>query len=123
MNRVPPYTSWLEQAATVETPQELQENEVAFYEGGNDEGIDLRDTDLMLDQPMPDGLHYVVMFAEECLGDFCDRVRPMLAAATEQLATLGGQGSFVAVPEAGHEIFTTNLATVTDEILQLVSPQ
>jgi len=29
----------------------------------------------------------------------------------------------VAVPDAGHEIFTTNLATVTDEILQLVSPQ
>jgi pimeloyl-ACP methyl ester carboxylesterase len=120
MNPVPPYTSWLEQAAKVETPEELQSIEVEFFKGANDERVDLRDTDLMVDEPTTDDLHYVIMFAEDCPGDFCDRIRPVLAAATNALANLGAGGTYVAVPGAGHEIFATDLATVREQILQLL---
>ncbi|MEJ7772815.1 MAG: alpha/beta hydrolase [Geodermatophilaceae bacterium] len=120
MNPVPPYTSWIQRASAVETPEELQTMEIDFYSGANDEGLDLRDTDLTIGEPISDDIPYVVMYAEDCPGDFCDRIRPVLEAATSEFADLGAQGTFVAVPNAGHEIFLTNLDDVLAEIRSLL---
>lgn len=118
MNPVPPATSYEARAATVETPEELQ-SEIDFYNGANDEGISLRSTDLILQEPFPATVPYVVMYAEDCGGDFCDRIRPVLSAATEELANLG-DGRFVPVEGAGHEIFTTHLDETLTEVRSLL---
>ena len=119
MNPVPPYTSYLARASEVETPAELQTNEIDYYRGQNEESIDLRDTDLTLG-PIEDGMPYVVMEAEDCPGDFCDRIRPVLAAATKELAGLGSGGRFIAVSGAGHDIFLTNLDDIAAEVRKLL---
>lgn len=120
MNPVPPYSSWIERASAVETPEELQTIEIDFYNGDNDEGLDLRDTDLTIEEPIADDTPYVVMYAEDCLGDFCDRIRPVLEAATAEFAELGALGRFVSVPDAGHDIYLTNSDDVVAEIRSML---
>ncbi len=91
MNSVPPYTRWIKAARKVETKTEVRENELAFYEGLNDEQIILQSTDTMLPGPLPATLPYTVMFAEDCGGDteFCGRVLEPLAATTQLLGQVG----------------------------------
>ena len=116
MNPVLPYSDWIERAAKVETKDELQTYEIGFYEGANDESVDLRDTDALLEVPFPVEIPYVVMYAEDCAGEFCDRIRPVLEAATADLADLNELGTFISVKGAGHEIFGTHLDDVVAEI-------
>ena len=120
MNPVPPYTSWIQRASTVETPEELQTIEIGFYEGANDEGLDLRDTDLTIADPIADDIPYVVMYAENCPGDFCDRIRPPLEAATAEFAGLGAGGRFVSFPDAGHDIYRTQLDDIVAELRSML---
>jgi pimeloyl-ACP methyl ester carboxylesterase len=120
MNPVVPCTEWIERVTPVETPEELQTLEIDFCEGANDEGVDLYETDLMVDEPMPDSLSYVVMFAEDCSDDFCDRVIPLLADYTEELTRHGAGGTFVEVSGAGHEIFVAHLDEVVTEVLRVL---
>ncbi|WP_344060674.1 alpha/beta fold hydrolase [Microbacterium pumilum] len=115
----PPATAYEARAAAVETPDELQTVEIDFNNGANEEGMNFRSTDLILDEPFPATVPYVVMYAENCEGDFCDRIRPVLAAAMGELAHLG-DGRFVAVEGAGHEIFQTNLDDVLAEVRSLL---
>jgi pimeloyl-ACP methyl ester carboxylesterase len=121
MNPVPPYTTWIERARAVMTPDELQTGEVEFYEGANDESLDLTGSQLMLDEPLDDGITYSILYAEDCSGDFCDRVRPVLEEVTAELAEVGTGGSFVSVEGAGHEIFASDLDAVMAEIEPLLS--
>ena len=102
------------------TPEELQANEVAFYTGENEESIDLTDTDLTL-HPVPDEMPYVVMQSENCSGDFCARIKPVLRTATEDLlGHLGASGRFVAFDDRPHDLYSTNLADVVAEITRLL---
>jgi predicted esterase len=118
MNPVPPYTNWIRAARRVETPTELKNGEIAFYEGENDEQVAFQGTDAMLKDPLPDSMPYVVMFAEDCDGDteFCGRILPPLSSATKALASVGGDGSFIWVKDAGHEIYVSHLDTVMKTI-------
>jgi hypothetical protein len=61
---------------------------------------------MMLEDPLPATMPYVVMFAEDCGGDakFCSRILPPLSTATRALASVGSAGGFVWVMDAGHEI-------------------
>lgn len=120
MNPVPPYTSWLARASTVETPEELQTMEVDFYAGANDERLDLQDTDLMTSAELPSSMPFVVMFAEDCPGDFCDRIRPALLAEAQAVAATGAGGRLVTAERAGHEIFATDLDLVLGEVEALL---
>ena len=120
MNPVPPYTEYIRRAQEVETPQELQTNEIDFYEGRNEEGIDLTDTDLML-EPVPDEMPYVILQSENCPGDFCERIKPVLRKATEELlGHLGAGGRFVAFPDRPHDLYSTNLKDVVAEVTELL---
>jgi hypothetical protein len=104
MNPVPPYHEWIRRANEVETPEELKVMEIDFYKGSNEESIDLTDTDLTLD-PVPDEMPYVVMQSENCDGDFCERIKPVLRKATEELlAHLGAGGRFVAFADRPHDL-------------------
>jgi pimeloyl-ACP methyl ester carboxylesterase len=115
MNPVPPYSSWIANAP-FDTAEE-KHAEIEFFEGANDEQLDLRDTDLMVDEPTPDDLRYVIMFSpEDCPPKACS----VLAEATEEVAHHGSQGTFVAVPGAGHEIWLTNLDDIVTEIHTLL---
>lgn len=118
MNPVPPYTDWIRAAAEVETKTELQNNEIVFYKGQNDEQVALQSTDKMLEDPLPATMPYAVMFAEDCDGDteFCDRILPPLSAATKALASVGRNGSFIWVKHASHEIYSTDLDVVMETI-------
>jgi pimeloyl-ACP methyl ester carboxylesterase len=97
MNPVSAFTDWIRAAREVETKAELQNNEIAFYEGGNDEQVTLQSTDTMLEDPLPASMPYAVMFAEDCGGDaeFCGRILAPLSSATKALASVGRNGSFV----------------------------
>jgi pimeloyl-ACP methyl ester carboxylesterase len=120
MNPVPPYHEWIRRAKAVETPEELKVTEIDFYKGDNEESIDLTDTDLTL-APVPDEMPYVVMQSENCGGDFCERIKPVLRKATEQLlGHLGARGRFVAFPDRPHDLYSTNLADVVAEVTKLL---
>jgi pimeloyl-ACP methyl ester carboxylesterase len=120
MNPVPPYHEWIRRAKKVETPDELQSTEIDFYKGSNEEHIDLTDTDLTL-SPIPDTMPYVVMQSEDCSGDFCERIKPVLHKATEELlGHLGARGRFVAFADRPHDLYSTNLADVVAEVTRLL---
>ncbi len=120
MNPMPPYHEWIRRAKKVETPEELQSIEVDVYKGSNEESIDLTDTDLTL-SPVPDKMPYVVMQSENCSGDFCERIKPVLRKATEELfGQLGAGGRFVAFPDSPHDLYSTNLADVVAEVTALL---
>jgi pimeloyl-ACP methyl ester carboxylesterase len=120
MNPVPPYHEWIRRAKEVETPEELKVSEIDFYKGSNEESIDLTDTDLTLD-PVPDEMPYVVMQSENCDGDFCERIKPVLRKATEELlGHLGAGGHFVAFADRPHDLYSTNLADVVAEVRKLM---
>jgi pimeloyl-ACP methyl ester carboxylesterase len=120
MNPVPPYHEWIRRAGKVETPEELQSMEIDFYKGGNEESIDLTDTDLTMD-PIPDEMPYVVMQSEDCGGDFCERIKPVLRKATEELlGHLGAGGRFVAFPDRPHDVYSSNLDDVVAEVTKLL---
>ena len=117
MNPVPPYTTWIRRAREVQTGEKLQAMEIDFSLGMNGESIDLRGTDRELTEPIADDIPYVVMFAEDCPGDFCDRIRPALRAATAELSRIGAGGRFVVVPDSGHDIFlSSHGADIANEI-------
>jgi pimeloyl-ACP methyl ester carboxylesterase len=120
MNPVPPYHEWIRRAKEVETPEELKVMETDYYKGSNEESIDLTDTDLTLD-PVPDEMPYVVMQSENCDGDFCDRIKPVLRKATEQLlGHLGAGGRFVAFTDRPHDLYSTNLSDVVAEVTKFL---
>jgi pimeloyl-ACP methyl ester carboxylesterase len=120
MNPVPPFHEWIRRAKQVETPEELKSNEIDFYNGDNEESIDLTDTDLTLD-PVPDTMPYVVMQSENCAGDFCKRIKPVLRKATKDLlGHLGADGRFVAFANRPHDLYLTNLDDVVAEITKLL---
>ena len=121
INPAPAYSHWIEVARDVWTPEELQQNELAFYEGENPEGVDMTGTSSMLTDPLPASMPYAVMFDEDCGGDssVCDRLLEPLANETELLASVGEGGRFVWVMGAGHDIDVTHPAevrAVLDEI-------
>lgn len=120
MNPVPPYHAWIRRAKKVETPEELESIEIDYYQGGNEESIDLTDTDLTLN-PIPDEMPYVVMQSENCSGDFCERIKPVLRKATEELlGHLGARGRVVAFADRPHDLYSTNLADVVAEVTALL---
>ncbi|MEP7054123.1 MAG: alpha/beta hydrolase [Actinomycetota bacterium] len=120
MNPVPPYHEWIRRAKKVETPAELKTMEIDYYTGSNEESINLTDTDTTLD-PVPDKMPYVVMQSENCGGDFCERIKPVLRKATEELlGNLGAGGRFVAFPDRPHDLYSTNLADVVAEVTKLL---
>jgi pimeloyl-ACP methyl ester carboxylesterase len=122
MNPVPPWTSWRDRVRDVLTAKEL-EAETAYYGGNNAESVDLRGTDRLPAGRIPDDVPYVVMFAEDCPGDYCDRIRPALRAAAQELAALGAGGRFVEVPDSGHAIFLgPHSADIVGEIQALLRP-
>ncbi len=106
MNPVPSYTRWIEAAAQVETPEELQELEYPDFRGENPERIVFTGNDGMLEDPLPDTMPYAVMFDEDCGGaSFCDRILDPLASVQSLLADVGDGGRFVWAKGAGHEIY------------------
>jgi hypothetical protein len=106
INPVPSYDHWIELARGVWTPEELQANEIDWYEGGNQENIDMTGNASMLTDPLPPAMPYAVMFDEDCGGDtsFCDRILEPLSETTEALAEHGEGGRFEWVKGAGHDI-------------------
>ena len=106
INPVPSYDHWIKLARDVWTPEELQANEIDWYEGGNPEKIDMTGNASMLEDPLPPGMPYAVMFDEDCGGDtsFCDRILVPLSETTEALAQHGEGGRFEWVKGAGHDI-------------------
>lgn len=120
MNPIPPYHEWIRRAKKVETPEELKVMEVDYYTGSNEESIDFTDTDLTL-HPVPDTMPYVVMQSENCDGDFCERIKPVLRRATEELlGHLGAGGRFVAFADRPHDLYSTNLSDVVAEVTKLL---
>jgi pimeloyl-ACP methyl ester carboxylesterase len=116
MNPVPPYHEWLRRAGRVETAHELQSTEIDYYNGSNEESIDLTDTDLTA-SPIRDDIPYVVMQSENCTGDFCERIKPVLRKATEEiLGHLGKGGRFLSFADKPHDLYQTNLPDVLREI-------
>ena len=113
MNPVPPAKPFLAAAKKVETADEFAD-EQTFYDGENEEAVSFRDTQTMLEAPLPATLPYAVMFDEDCGGDteFCGRILPALTAATRSLADHGQGGRFIRAEGAGHEIFAADEALV-----------
>ena len=106
INPVPSYDHWIKLARDVWTPEELQTNEIDWYEGGNPEKIDMTGNASMLSDPLPETMPYAVMFDEDCGGDtsICDRILEPLSKTTEALAQRGEGGRFEWVKGAGHDI-------------------
>ena len=106
INPVPSYDHWIDLAREVWTPEELQANEIDWYEGGNLEKIDMTGNASMLEDPLPPDMPYAVMFDEDCGGDtaFCDRIFEPLSETTKALAQHGEGGRFEWVKGAGHDI-------------------
>jgi hypothetical protein len=122
MNPVPPAKTFLPMARKVETKDEYA-SELAFYRGGNEEGIVFSSTEQMLTDPLPPTVPYAVMFDEDCGGDteFCQRILPPLTRATQELASVGAGGRFVLAEGAGHNIFATDpelVLTTIDDVLE-----
>jgi pimeloyl-ACP methyl ester carboxylesterase len=124
INPSPPYKTWLKRARTVQTEAEIQEFELPFPQGENDEGIDTTSDESMLTDPLPADLPYAVMFDEECEGlppplqnqKDCNRMLSLLELTAKDLAEVGKGGRYVRVKNAGHDIQVTDpdavLATV-----------
>jgi pimeloyl-ACP methyl ester carboxylesterase len=124
INPNPPYKTWLKRARTVQTEAEIQEFELPFPQGENDEGIDTTSDESMLTDPLPADLPYAVMFDEECEGlppplqnqKDCNRMLSLLELTAKDLAKVGKGGRYVRVKNAGHDIQVTDpdavLATV-----------
>jgi pimeloyl-ACP methyl ester carboxylesterase len=124
INPSPPYKTWLKRARTVQTEAEIQEFELPFPQGENDEGIDTTSDESMLTDPLPADLPYAVMFDEECEGlppplqnqKDCNRMLSLLELTAKDLAKVGKGGRYVRVKNAGHDIQVTDpdavLATV-----------
>ncbi|MEO6651786.1 MAG: hypothetical protein ABIP17_03915 [Ilumatobacteraceae bacterium] len=63
---------------------------------------------------------YIVMYTEDCPGEFCDRIRPVLAEANVALAGLGSGGRYVVVDGAGHQTYFTHRDQILTEIDTMV---
>lgn len=118
MNPVPPYDTWIAAARLVETPEEIETLEEAFYQGANAERTEYTASSSMMTGPLPATIPYAVMFDEDCDGDteFCGRVLEPLSATTELLAGVGEGGRFVWLKGAGHELLDTARQAVLDMI-------
>jgi pimeloyl-ACP methyl ester carboxylesterase len=124
INPGPPYQTWLRRARTVETEAEVQEFELPFPQGDNDEGINLSTSESMLTDPLPADLPYVVMFDAVCEDlppplrnpKDCARYVQLLAVTDQELAKVGQGGRFVWTKGGGHYLQVTQpdvvLATV-----------
>jgi pimeloyl-ACP methyl ester carboxylesterase len=112
INPSPPYQTWLRRARTVETDAEMQEFELPFPRGENDEGVNTMSDESMLTDPLPPDLPYAVMFDEVCSGlpfplqnpKDCKRLIDQLELTSKDLAHVGKGGSYVRVEGAGHDI-------------------
>jgi pimeloyl-ACP methyl ester carboxylesterase len=130
INPSPPYKTWVKRAATVETPAELREFELLWFQGENEEAIDTRSDEHMLTDPLPADLPYAVMFDEVCDGlppplqnpKDCTRMISLLELTAKDLAKVGKGGHYQRVKGAGHDIQDTQpdavLATV-DQVWKL----
>ncbi len=118
INPAPPFTHWTDLAREVWSPEEFQTIELDWYAGSNPEAIDMRGTDSMLTDPLPETMPYAVMFDEDCGGDasLCERLLPPLAETTELLAGVGAGGRFEWVTGAGHDIDLTEPQRVRDTL-------
>ena len=71
----------------------------------------------------PEGVPYVVMMSTiaQCAStaDVCGRIYPFYEAWAQELADRTGSGRFVSI-EAGHEIYTTELDRVVEELEALL---
>jgi pimeloyl-ACP methyl ester carboxylesterase len=116
MNPGPTYHDWLRRLRPLVSRSQLRENEIKPLSGiGQDEAVDTRQSDQLLRRPFPRGVPYAVMYAEDCGGGtdaYCNKVVKQLESAHRALARLSPNGRFVAVPGAGHEIYTTDLEKV-----------
>jgi pimeloyl-ACP methyl ester carboxylesterase len=129
INPSPPYKTWVKRAATVETPAELREFELLWFEGENEEGIDTRSDERMLTDPLPADLPYVVMFDEVCDGlppslqnpQDCARMINLLELTAKDLATVGEGGRYQRVNGAGHDIQDTQPEAVLAAVDQVWS--
>jgi pimeloyl-ACP methyl ester carboxylesterase len=112
INPSPPYKTWLKRARTVETEAEMQEFELPFPRGDNDEGVNTSTDESMLTDPLPADLPYALMFDEVCSGlPFplqnpvdCKHLIGQLELTAKDLAHVGKGGSYVRVEGAGHDI-------------------
>lgn len=125
MNPGPTYHDWLKRLRPIVSPRELLENEITPLSGGvPGEPVDTRGSDALLTKPFPQHMPYTVMYAEDCGGgtdSYCNKVVRQLEASQRALAALSPEGHFVAVRDAGHEIFATDLDRVVAAVKDVVA--
>jgi hypothetical protein len=127
INPSPPYKTWLKRARTVETEAEMEEFELPFTRGDNDEGVNTSTDESMLTDPLPSDLPYAVMFDEVCSGlpfplqnpTDCKHLIDQLALTTKDLARVGKGGTYVRVEGAGHDIPFTRPEVVLSTVDQI----
>jgi pimeloyl-ACP methyl ester carboxylesterase len=129
MNPSLPYKSWLKRARTVETAAEIEEFELPYFRGDNDEGIDTRSDESMLTDPLPADLSYAVLFDEQCDGlppplqnqKDCTRMLSILELTAKDLAKVGQGGRYVRVKGGGHRLYVAHLDDVMKPVEQVWS--
>lgn len=129
MNPSPPYKTWLKRARTVQTKAEIEEFELPYFRGDNDEGIDTRSDERMLTDPLPADLPYAVLFDEVCDGlppplqnqQDCTRMLRILELTAKDLAKVGQGGRYVRVKGGGHRLYVAHLDEVMKSVEQVWS--
>lgn len=129
MNPSPPYNTWLKRVRTVQTKAEIEEFELPYFRGDNDEGIDTRSDESMLTDPLPADLPFVVLFDEECDGlppplqnqQDCTRMLRILELTAKDLAKVGQGGRYVRIKGGGHRLYVAHLDDVMKSVEQVWS--
>lgn len=129
MNPSPPYKTWLKRARTVQTKAQIQEFELPYFRGENDEGIDTRSDERMLTDPLPPDLPYAVLFDEECDNlppplqnhKDCTRMVMLLELTAKDLAKVGQGGRYVRVKGGGHRLYVAHLDDVMKPVEEVWS--
>jgi pimeloyl-ACP methyl ester carboxylesterase len=127
INPSPPYKTWLKRVRTVETNAEVEEFELPFTRGDNDEGVTTTTDESMLTDPLPADLPYAVMFDEVCSGlpfplqnpTDCKALIGQLDLTSRDLAQVGRGGTYVRVEGAGHDIQVTRPEVVLSTVDQV----
>ena len=116
MNPGPTFHDWLRRLKPIVTRQELRDNEIAPLTGDvPGEPVDVRSSDILLEEPFPQRIPYTIMFAEDCAGGtdpYCNKVVGQLEDTQRALAELSPNGRFVGVRGAGHEIYLSDMDQV-----------
>ena len=129
MNPSPPYKTWLKRARTVQTKAEIEEFELPYFRGDNEEGIDTRSDESMLTDPLPADMPYAVLFDEECDNlppplqnqKDCTRMVMLLELTAKDLANVGQGGRYVRVKGGGHRLYVAHLDDVMKPVEQVWS--